>query len=707
MKRLLVCSLATLAAAAAHADAAYGDGAGVLTYKPGASANAWSDTSKWYYSATDVAAETTPTSTDDVVLTVPIAKENPLTLPAEGVTVNNFEIGCPRKGTSGDWNLLFPSGSSLTIGGESIWARNAGTVLGTIESGATLTTTGQLMLGRTDNSFAVITNRGAMVANGALILGGFNKSFGQIDIFGTLTVNGAVSIGKSSPASGRIVLHEGGTLSKPLSTYPLNVGEGTTGELVLEDVYYPCKSEAIVLGAGNSAFSSGKLILRGKGGINISSGSGNLRVGHGTNAHGELEMSGTTSINGTSGMHLYVGYGEKSSGKLTLSDSASIIGAGDRDPHFGYGKSSRAEVSLSGSAYVKSASQFYMTEGVASTAEVSVAGSSYLLSSTYFKVGTGADSVSKVTVTGSGSYLKTGRGLSVATGSGATGTLRLEGGYLALRPFAVTYAEPHETLVFGSASSVGRFEGWGSISYHTTQPKAGENLFGIFLDGGQVIADGAGSDRDLCLNNLTDVGRATDEGNASGSNGWYAVDHGRVVYPHARSVAKDGSFCVGDYYAKTTPDLVNACAVTFAGNPGGLFLHAALYAPDRTDVPTGLVCDKKDKVLGIWRMGYCTGESGAIPGEPRSFDSASLKFRYDALAAGKGTKYAERYLIETYRYDGTSWQKVAAQENDTDNALVTLTGITPYTDSGVPGYNLGWTAIVARYQPPGMAILLK
>jgi len=524
-------------------------------------------------------------------------------------------------------------------------------------------------------------------------------------VFGSLTINGAVNIGSASPASGRIVLHEGGTLSKPSNGKPFNVGDGSAGELILEDVYLPCGGETIALGAGNNANADGKLILRGKGGVNISVSSGYLNVGQGKGAHGEIEMSGTTAINGTKGMHLNVGYGENSSGKLTLSDSAYIVGAGDRDPHFGYGKASRADVSLTGANYIQAGSQFYMTEGIASTAVVSVAGTSYLQGGTYFKIGTGADSVSKVTVTGSGAYLKAGRSLSVATGSGASGILRLEGGYLAIRPYPADNA--YESLVLGSASSCARFEGWGSISPHTSSPKAGSYPFGVFLDGGQVVADGAGTDRDLCLNNLTDVGRSTAEGNASGSNGWYAVNHGRVIYPHARAVAKDGSFCVGDYYAKTTPDLVNACAVTFAGNPGGLYLHAALYAPDRTDVPAGLVCAKKDKVLGIWRMGYCTGESGSTPGEPRSFDSASLKFRYDALAAGKGTKYAERYLIETYRYDGTTWQKVATQENNTDNAFVTLTGITPYTDTAVPGYNIGWTAIVARYQPPGLAVILK
>ena len=708
MKKLIACSLSVMAVAVARADTAYGDDDGVLTYKPGAGANAWSDSGKWYYSATDDAAGKTPGPTDDVVLTVPISAENPLTFPSDGaVSVNHFDIGCPRKGTPGDWHLLFPSGSDLTINGESIWARNAGTVLGTIESGAKLTTQGQLMLGRTGNSSAVITNRGEIVANGALMLGGHNGSLGQIDVYGTLQLNGSVSLGYNAQAgtTGRIVLHPGGVLDKPVNAANFIIGEGAVGELVLEDVYSPCKSETIVLGKGSSGLADGRLIICGNGGISVSSGSGSLQAGYGKNSYGEITMSGLSAINGTSGMHFYLGYGECSHVVLTMSDSAYVKGAGDRDPHFAFGKGARADVALSDSAYVLAGSNFYITEGVASTAEVSVAGTSSLQTSGCFFIGQGKVSVSRVTVVGSDAYLKSGRSLSVATGEGATGVLRLEGGYLWLRPYPV--ANAYETLVLGSASSCARFEGWGTIASHTTAPKADQNPFGVFLDGGQVVADGAGEDRDLCLNNLTDVGRSAEEGNASGSNGWYAVNHGRVIYPHARALDRDGSFCVGDYYTKTTPDLVNACAVTLTGNGSGSYLHAALYAPDRTDVPAGIVCGKKDKVLGIWRMGYCTGESGSTPGAAKTFTSASLKFRYDALAAGKGTKSAERYVIETYRYDGTTWQKVAEQENDTDNALVTLTGITPYTDTVVPGYNIGWTAIVARYQAPGLAIIFK
>lgn len=707
MKKLIACSLSVMAVAVARADAAYGDGDGVLTYKPGAGANAWSDSGKWYYSATDDAAGKTPGPTDDVVLTVPISAENPLTFPSDGaVSVNHFDIGCPRKGTPGDWHLLFPSGSDLTISGESVWARNAGTVVGTIESGAKLTAQGQLVLGRTANSSAIITNRGEIVANGALVLGGYNGALGQIDLFGSLTVKDRFVLGNVQSSIGRLVVHEGATLSKP-STSEYNyvgIGENAIGELVLEEVYSPCGGESVRLGVGDSGY-SGTLVMRGKGGIGASSGSGNILAGCGKNSYGEIRMSGLSAINGTSGMHFYIGYGEHSHAVLTMSDSAYVKGVGDRDPHFAFGKGARTDVSMSGAAYVQAGSNFYIAEGVASTAEVSVAGSSSLQTGMYFYIGQGKDSVSKVTVTGSDAYLKSGRSLSVATGEGATGVLRLEGGYLSLRPYAV--ANAYETLVLGSASSCARFEGWGTIASHTTSPKADQNPFGVFLDGGQVIADGAGEDRDLCLNNLTDVGRSAEEGNASGSNGWYAVNHGRVIYPHARALAKDGSFCVGDYYTKTTPDLVNACAVTLTGNGSGSYLHAALYAPDRTDVPAGIVCGKKDKVLGIWRMGYCTGESGPTPGAAKTFTSASLTFRYDALAAGKGSKYAERYVIETYRYDGSAWQKVAEQENDTDNALVTLTGITPYTDTVVPGYNIGWTAIVARYQAPGLAIIFK
>ena len=698
---------AAVAVSDAFADAVYGDGEGVFSFQASDdAANEWSETSRWFYSASGAATGALPGSSTDVVLTVPVSAAYPLTWPVGATAVNHFEVGCPRKGTPGDWNLLLPEGAAFTVNGEGVWARNAGTVRMTIEEGASADFKGLLQLGRTANSSAVITNRGTMTVQ-TLHLGGFNGSLGQIDVFGSLTINGKPTLGNTqSGTTGRLILHEGAAFSKPTvgSSYYFDVGNGggTVGEFILDGATYaPAGAERINVATGEGSL--GRIELKNGAKIDVSSGSGSFYVGYGASSTGEVVISGTSTFTGKSGMHTYLGSGAGSRGSLILSDSASFNTVGDRDLHIGCGQGAYGFLKASGSGYVTSANALFVAEGVGSTGVVSMSGGAYLGSSTTMDFATAADSRAELTITAP-SYLWAQRYAHFATGAGSSARIRLEGGEVQLRPYAPV--NDYRTFSLGTANSTARLEGWGTFSSHTSTPAADSMTYGIYLDGGQMVADGDGTDRDLVLSCLTDVGTA-DSVNASGTNGWYAVDHGRVVFPHNRALAEDGSFCVGDYWSKMTPDLVNACAVALTGNGAGAYLHAALYAPDRADVPAGIELAKKDKVLGVWRMGYATGQIGAVPGYAQGFTSASLKFHYDALAAGMGTRYAERYVIETYRYDGTTWQKVAEQENDTDNPLVTLTGITPYADADVPGYNLGWTAIVARYQAPGMVFLLK
>ena len=292
-------------------------------------------------------------------------------------------------------------------------------------------------------------------------------------------------------------------------------------------------------------------------------------------------------------------------------------------------------------------------------------------------------------------------------------TIRLRGGAIGLGA--------RGGLVLGSTDNnanvgcTGRLIGYGCI---TNQGDLAQTFHWSRLDirGGSATADGEGVERDLDLRTFARISGTVTEGrsnlNVSGTNGWYAINKGRLLYPAHDSGDKSAASYprfVGDYgrlAAGTVPKYVNSMEI-IAKNASGNELTSLrhfcveLYAPDRTDIPAGLVEDgEKSRRLGVWRGGI-TGnaydnmqESGI-----RSFTTATTTIRYDQWRLGElkdaQGNYPAGLVVRLYQYDGTQWKRIARQsiEDVETEKNYRISGDLKQV-SGV--YNLGWFAVVAE-----------
>ena len=276
-------------------------------------------------------------------------------------------------------------------------------------------------------------------------------------------------------------------------------------------------------------------------------------------------------------------------------------------------------------------------------------------------------------------------------------TIRLRGGMIGLGI--------RGALVLGSTNDndnvacTSRFVGYGCI---TNQGDSSRTLWSrLDLRGGSVTADGEGVERDLDFGTFARLGGSIGDGrtklNSSGTNGWYAINKGRLIYPN-----RDAELVrfVGDYARlnyDVAPKFVNSMRILLKdNNDTEITTHrkftVELYAPDRTDIPAGLVADDaKNRRLGVWR-GNCGGKTS-------SFAKAETTIRYDQwrlaeLKDGTGN-YPTGLAVCFYQYDGAKWKKLAsypAEEAEAKNYRISGT----LAKTSIASSNLGWFAVVAK-----------
>ena len=128
-----------------------------------------------------------------------------------------------------------------------------------------------------------------------------------------------------------------------------------------------------------------------------------------------------------------------------------------------------------------------------------------------------------------------------------------------------------------------------------------------------------------------------------------------------------------------------------------------LYAPDRTDIPAGLVADDaKNRRLGVWR-GNCGGKTS-------SFAKAETTIRYDQwrlgeLKDGEGN-YPTELEVRLYQYDGTNWKRISSYPaSEAAAKYYRISGTLAKTS--VASRNLGWFAVVAKCKKIGAVITIK
>ena len=589
---------------------------------------------------------------------------------------------------------------------------------------------------------------------------------------GYLSGNAEWHVGGSSKdkrytgAEGRIILNDSSIFAASNAVY-LGQREKCIGSLTLNDsskMIVPTKA----IYAGNGVSSFGTITMGGNSSIELGTGSmylgcassftgtvtmGSnsslklgyaLRIGHAASAVGIMTM--TNSAATVVKDNVQIGYGSNSTGMLTLTNSATM----DMQyyVYLGVDAGAKGIVSLAGdSALYVTNSSFVVGyngggTGVLNVAEnaqlhandlfvgqTSVAGTTGFVklsdTATLFSTNIcvprwGSQGVGTLEV-GGNSVVTNVHDLRIAynatstTGVGQSGTVAMRGGSIFFdidpeNPSYISNGRYNPINLNGYVSTVkGRIRGWGKIAFSDPRTYVTEaNIPSGITHYGQVIADGEGEMRDLDFGRFGALNYANTDANPSGTNGWFAVNKGRLKLP--RSLPnRSGYKCVGDCFdAKVdlgtgNRRLTNTFNYEFTGAELNHFVFSELYATDRDDIPAGLDGLGADKVIAVWRIGYFSdGPEIDEPVNPVTFTSAKLKFKYSPLGL-EGLNF-----VHVYRHDGTAngkWERCGKlTEPNASMPVVSSWTFAPSSEN----WNLGWFAIVGRVERlAGTLMLLR
>ena len=304
--------------------------------------------------------------------------------------------------------------------------------------------------------------------------------------------------------------------------------------------------------------------------------------------------------------------------------------------------------------------------------------------------------------------------------SGAIGELEMSGGELRLlaKNDANYYSLFVGQIANGAQTGFGSIRGYGKIGSTVFHGGAGHVRMQL---AGQAVADGG----DLDFGAIRTVG-STAEANACGTNGWYAVNGGRLIYPRMQNFTTANHVCIGEYVFDGTDysaaakakdiTLVNSFQMRLYGANGAQladnkFNFAALYAPDRADIPgastlPGSGNSAGEATLGVWRIGHFadTGDVGAAPQNPVAFGTASLRFRFDDTSFANVADW-DGLSIGLYRWDGAAWRRVARIQGRPASPYVEAAGLAPYTADPNDNWNVGWFAVAVVREKPFVMVV--
>lgn len=499
---------------------------------------------------------------------------------------------------------------------------------------------------------------GAMTNVTGLTVGGGGKGVLRIQEGGAVAVtNGAITVGAGAGVYGAVTMTNGGLEA----SQHMRVGESGTG-LVFQaggTVMVPgFISMGYASGASGAYTNLGGRVAVGYGGINV-----------GVNGRATFYQSGGSVTSGLLHVGFYAsGQGEyvNEDGVLTVTNNG-YVGEGGlgRMVQLGGRQSFSPNLFI---GYEATGSGVYTnTGGYLGVLNVFYCG--YKGAGEYVQIG-GTNALANWLSLGqetnsTGRYvLQTGVVSEAANqtfriGKFGNGSMLFQGG-------TVSMAMGSKLVVRGEESGTGVLRGWGDFSVADATP--------YVVNNGLVIADGGGSTHDL---NLADFIYATNAlaNGAAGTNGWYAVNKGRLRYPRAWLSASLPERGLGTAPADPQNDLVNSLRLSFTGIVSEGYLRGELYAADRDDIPGGIPSHNKGKIVGVWRLPM------TVP-----FGKVSLRVRYDREAV------RETDRIRLYRYDGAGTWTVVGTTNGTVEAVSTAAPLAPL--SAANGY-LGWFSVVA------------
>ena len=219
----------------------------------------------------------------------------------------------------------------------------------------------------------------------------------------------------------------------------------------------------------------------------------------------------------------------------------------------------------------------------------------------------------------------------------------------------------------------------------------------IWLNEGQVIADGFGEEKLLDMNTVVSIRNNTTTTASDTTNGWYAVNKGAVLFPRTYFESASASTMLGEWTLEGAPRFVNSVGVSLSGvaGSGGRFLRGGFFASDRSDIhadslPSG------QTIVGVWKLGITSSLQGTT--DVQSYTSASLDFRYDQSKVKTGD------MLSLYRWTGSAWSRETSKTADS-TYRISVSGLeAPASRDGI--YNIGTFALLAK-STVGLTIIVK
>ena len=524
-----------------------------------------------------------------------------------------------------------------------------------------------------------------------LKIGTASGSRGQLTLEGNAALTTLASLYVGNPsATGIVILAESSVMTNRNEAFVL--GNGTRGNATMtvkDNARFVNPSTAYIAHGATSPTvgSTGSLVFEG----NSRGEFGNyLHVASTSNSWGSLTVKDSAAVSVARDLQLSCVH--NSTGNLTVADNARLDMVGNHPLEIAPAWLSTGYAVLTNNATVVASN---ITVGVGAGAKGVLEVNEGCVISNVWQMQLGVDNVNN-TVDGKGGHLKMRGGTILFNiGQGKNNT--------------VIWLNPKITQTAGSIS------GWGKLAF--TDPRAMVTEMddtdadyqrpGGITHYGPIVADGGGQMRDLDCGRLGVLNYdSTTPCPVGSTNGWYAVNKGRLKLPRSFPRKNNDNHCVGDYWKVRlglTGRLMNTFTYTLEGAELNNYMFAELYATDRDDIPAGLDGIGADKTLAVWRIGHFSdGPEIDEPTHPASFTSATLRFRYctdpnllDGLV-----------VLRVYRHDGTAnggWKCVGRTNPSMSNPVIYATVDTP----SEANWNLGWFAVTGRTKPFGTTFIFK
>jgi len=199
-------------------------------------------------------------------------------------------------------------------------------------------------------------------------------------------------------------------------------------------------------------------------------------------------------------------------------------------------------------------------------------------------------------------------------------------------------------IVRDNDDATGTLNGYGTVG-----------LTGTLTNNGQINANGYGDNRTLDLSSFASVtnGDLTDDG----TNGWFAVDHGKLTLPPIPVSAVNNTCNWGEYSTDEAIDLINSMRMTFNSVTTSGNFSASLLAADHGDVPGSL--PNNWSFMSVWDFIL----------DDLEFTNMNLVVRYDDTHENM----TEEITVLLMRYNPnsnhpyTKWEPVSGYKDLTNN----------------------------------------